>query len=106
MRRSSREEVDPVRALRQRATRLLRKGEFRKAVLALREAAGLDQSGASFVRLAHGLLLVEKRDEALHALRQALYCFRHDDQRGRARTVAGLILKLDPGDRNARKRAA
>lgn len=101
-----REELDPLRALRQRANRLRRKGEFRKAVLALREVAGLDPSGASFVRLAHGLLLVEKREEALHALRQALYCFRYDDQRGRARTVAGLILKLDPADRNARRKAA
>lgn len=92
--------------MRHRATRLVRKGEFRKAVLALREAAALEPSGASYVRLAHGLLLIERRDEALHALRQALYCFRHDDQRGRARTVALLILKLDPADRNARKKAA
>ena len=99
-------DLDPVRALRLRASRMLRKGEFRKAVLALREAAGIDPSGASYVRLAHGLLLVERRDEALHALRQALYCYRHDHQRGRARTVAGLILKLDPADRNARKKAA
>lgn len=101
-----RQDLDPVRTLRHRATRLARKGEFRKAVLALREAAALDPSGASFVRLAHGLLLAERRDEALHALRQAMYCFRHDDQRGRARTVASLILKLDPADRNARRRAA
>lgn len=99
-------DLDPVRALRVRASRMLRKGEFRKAVLALREAASLDPSGASYVRLAHGLLLVERRDEALHALRQALYCFRYDHQRGRARTVAGLILKLDPADRHARKKAA
>jgi Flp pilus assembly protein TadD len=99
-------DLDPVRALRDRANRMLRKGEFRKAVLALREAASLDPSGASYVRLAHALLLVERRDEALHALRQALYCFRYDHQRGRARTVAGLILKLDPADRNARRKAA
>jgi Flp pilus assembly protein TadD len=101
-----RHEVDPVRTLRHRATRLVRKGEVRKAVLALREAAALDPSGANLVRLSHALLLAERRDEALHALRQALYCFRHDAQRGRARTVASLILKLDPADANARRRAA
>ena len=99
-------DFDSVRVLRQRANRMQRRGEFRKAVLALREAAALDSSGASYVRLAHGLLLVERRDEALHAFKQALYCFRHDHQRGRARTVAGLILKLDPADRNARRKAA
>ncbi len=72
----------------------------------MREAAALDPSGASFVRLAHLLLLAGKRDEALQWLKQAMYCFRHDEQRGRARTVARLILKLDPEDASALKKAA
>lgn len=97
---------DTVNALRRRAARLLRKGEARKAVLALREAAAIDPSGPAFVRLAHVLSNLGKRDEALHALRQALYCFRYDDMRGRARTVARLILRLDPQDAAAQKRAA
>lgn len=98
--------AEPARALRTRAARLLRKQEPRKAALALREAAAMDPSGASFVRLAHVLLLTGKADEALHWLKQALYCFRHDDQRGRARTVARLILKLDPADASALRKAA
>jgi tetratricopeptide (TPR) repeat protein len=98
--------LDPARVLQQRAARLLRKGEPRKAVLALREAAGLAPHGPEFVRLAHVLGLLGKHDEALHALKQALYCFRHEHQRGRARTVARLILKLDPTDPGAQRKAA
>jgi tetratricopeptide (TPR) repeat protein len=98
--------ADSALVLRKRAARLLHKKEPRKAALALREAAALDPSGPGFVRLAHVLLITGKRDEALHCLKQALYCFRHDDQRGRARTVARLILKLDPGDASALRRAA
>jgi len=97
---------DPVATLRRRAARFMRKGEPRKAALALREATALDPSGASYVRLAHVLLATGKRDEALHALKQALYCFRYDDMRGRARTVARLILRLDPNDATAQRRAA
>jgi len=95
-----------VLTLRKRAARFTRKGEPRKAALALREAAALDPSGPSFVRLGHVLQRLGKRDDALHALRQALYCFRYDDMRGRARTVARLILALDPHDPGAQKRAA
>lgn len=97
---------DQVALLRRRAARFLRRGEPRKAALALREASALDPSGASYVRLAHALLRAGKRDEALHSLKQALYCFRYDDMRGRARTVARLILELDPADTAARRRAA
>jgi hypothetical protein len=98
--------TDPVLALRRRAARFVRRGEGRKAALALREAAALEPSGALFVRLAHVLQTMGKREEALHALRQALYCFRYDDMRGRARTVARLILALDPADSAAQRRAA
>jgi Flp pilus assembly protein TadD len=97
---------DPARPLNQRAARLLRKGELRKAALALREAASLSPHGPAFVRLAWVLERLGKHDEALQALRQALYCFRHDHQRGRARTVARMILKLDPGDTGAQRKAA
>ncbi len=92
--------------LRRRAARLLRKKEPRKAALALREATALDPSGTSYVRLAHALLAAGKREEALQALKQALYCFRYDDMRGRARTVARLILQIDPTDAAALRRAA
>jgi tetratricopeptide (TPR) repeat protein len=98
--------ISPLRALNQRAARLLRKGETRKAALALREAASMAADGPAYVRLAHVLSQLGKRDEALHALKQALYCFRHDHQRGRARTVARMILKLDPADLSAQRKAA
>jgi tetratricopeptide (TPR) repeat protein len=98
--------ADSALALRRRAARLLRKDEPRKAALSLREAAALDPSGPGFVRLAHVLLVLGKRDEALQWLKQAMFCFRHDDQRGRARTVARLILKLDPADAGALRKAA
>jgi Flp pilus assembly protein TadD len=98
--------LDPAAALRRRAARFLRKGDHRKAILALREASALDPSGASYVRLGYVLSRAGKRDEALHSYKQALYCFRYDDMRGRARTVARLILALDPSDRCAQKRAA
>jgi len=97
---------DSLIALRRRAARLLRKGEPRKAVLALREAASLEPTGSAYVRLAHALSACGRRDDALCALKQALYCFRHEELRGRARTVAKLILKLDPADAGARRRAA
>jgi len=97
---------DPLRALNQRAARLLRKGEARKAALALREAASLSPHGPAFVRLAWVLERLGKHEEALQALKQALYCFRHDHQRGRARTVARMILKLDPADASAQRKAA
>lgn len=98
--------ADPAQALRRRATRFLRKGETRKAVAALREAAALEPSGPAFVRLAHVLSTLGKREEAISALKQALFCFRHDDQRGRARTVARMILQLDPHDPSAQRKAA
>lgn len=98
--------IDPLRELNQRAARLLRKGEPRKAALALREAASLAADGPAYVRLAHVLERIGKHEEALQALRQALYCFRHEHQRGRARTVARMILRLDPGDASALRKAA
>lgn len=105
-RRTSTLPIAPHRALSQRAARLLRRGETRKAALALREAASLAADGPAFVRLGHVLGLLGKDSEALQALRQALYCFRHDYQRGRARTVARMILKLDPADTGAQRKAA
>ena len=77
-----------------------------KAVIALREAAAREPSGPAYVRLAHVLALLGKRDDALHAPQQALYCFRHNGACGKGRTVALLILRLDPADPTARKRAA
>jgi tetratricopeptide (TPR) repeat protein len=95
-----------VARLHRRAVRYRKKGESRKAAIALRQAAAFAPSGPAFVRLAQALSEAGKVAHALHALRQALYCFRHDDLRGKARTVARLILALDPSDTSALKRAA
>lgn len=95
-----------VATLQRRACRYTKKREPRKAAIALRQAAALEPTGANFVRLARALASAGKLEAALHSLRQALYCFRHDDLRGKARTVARLILVLDPSDPHALKRAA
>jgi len=95
-----------VVALRRRAARYMKKRAPRKAAIALRQAAALEPSGPSFVRLSRALAASGKLQCALHALRQALYCFRHDELRGKARTVARLILALDPNDAAALRRAA
>ena len=92
-----------IRGTHRRAQRCLRRGEVRKALQLLRENAANDPSGATFCWLAHALVAAGKREEALSALRQALYCFRHEQTHPRARTVARLILRLDPGDGAARK---
>jgi Tfp pilus assembly protein PilF len=93
-------------ALRRRAIRFIKRGDSRKALMALREAAAQDQSGPSYVRLAHLQLAMGRNDEALQSLKQALFSFRHEELRGRARTVARMILKLDPADRGALRKAA
>ncbi len=100
------EAVPSMRVLRRRAQRLMRRGDTRKAVALLRENAAREPNGITYCWLADGLLKTGKREEALHALRQALYCFRHAPLRGRARTVARWILRLDPEDGAARKKVA
>ncbi|MFT3925795.1 MAG: hypothetical protein QM778_24850 [Myxococcales bacterium] len=92
-----------TRLQQRRARRLLRRGEERKALQLLRESAAREPSGPSYCWLAEAMLRSGKRDDALHALRQALYAFRHESTRGRARTVARWILSLDPTDSSARR---
>lgn len=99
-------EVAPAVALSRRAMRLLRRGDARKAVMTLREATALDGSGAMFTRLGYALTKAGKKDEAIHAFKEALFLFRHEDMRGRARTVARMILALDPTNTAALRRAA
>lgn len=98
--------TDRLTTLRRRATRQLKQGEPRKAALTLREALVLAPSGANHVRLGHALKLAGKEREAVLAFKQALFLFRHAEMRPRARTVARLILALDPTDSAAQRRAA
>jgi Flp pilus assembly protein TadD len=105
-RKMSHGQVDHTLSLERRAMRMLRRGDARKASITLREATALNPSGAAFTRLGYALSLAGKKNDALQALKQALYLFRHDHMRGRARTVARMILALDPADATAQKRAA
>ena len=98
--------ADKAPSLERRAMRLLRRGDLRKAAMTLREAVALNPCGASYTRLGYALMRAGRSDDAVRALKEALYCFRHEDMRGRARTVARMILALDPQDATAQKKAA
>jgi hypothetical protein len=89
-----------------RARRFLRKGESRKAMLALREAVALDPSAVRFTQLGVLLGKVGRPREAIDAFKQALFLFRSSGARGKARTVAHLILVLDPAEPSAQRAAA
>jgi predicted Zn-dependent protease len=85
---------------------LARAGEYRKAALALRELVTLEDSPAAWVALGDMLARARRPDDALHALRQALWRHRRLGADARARTVARLIVAIDPSDGDARRFAA
>lgn len=89
-----------------RAARCARRGDYRKAALAMREAVALEPTPANYCRLGATLERCGRRAEAVLALKQALYLFRQADLRGRARSVARMILVLDPQDPSASRAAA
>ncbi len=94
-----------VRGLVKRARRFLKKREPRKAVVALREAVALDPSAPRFTQFGVLLVKVGKQREAIDAFKQALFRFRTAGERGKARTVARLILAIDPAEPSARRAA-
>jgi Flp pilus assembly protein TadD len=73
-----------------------RRGNSRKAIVQLREAATLTDQAPAWVGLAHVLTRDGRAFEALGALRRALWLHRQGGHFGRARTVAQLILAIDP----------
>jgi tetratricopeptide (TPR) repeat protein len=91
-------DVDPVeraRDLTARAHRLRRKGELRRALVALREACGLDERHAPrWLWLSDVLGLLGKRDEAEQAMRQALFLRQQTGERDKANVIRGLLLQL------------
>lgn len=87
--------------LKRRAARFARKGDYRKAALALRERVALRGDAASWVALGDMLRRARRTPEALTALRQGLYLHRRAGAVGRARTVARMIVALDPWDAKA-----
>ncbi len=87
--------------LKRRARRLARSGDYRKAALALREHVALRGDAASWVALGDMLRRARRVPEALNALRQGRYLHRKAGADGRARTVARMIVALDPWDAKA-----
>ena len=92
---------DRVDVLTRRARRHARKGEYRKAALALRERVALTGDARSWVALGDMLRRARRIPEAIHALRQGMYLHRQAGAPDRARTVARMIVALDPWDAKA-----
>lgn len=86
------------RRLRRRAHKHARKGNFRKAVVALRQLAALDGRPSHWVALGDALRRARKEREAIRALHQGLFLHSRAGSDARARSVAQLILALDPTD--------
>lgn len=82
--------------LKRRARRCARKGDFRKAALALRERAALTGEAASFVALGDMLRRARRTPAAIAALKQGAYLHRRVGARRRAQTVERMIVALDP----------
>ena len=78
-----------------RAHRLRRKGEWRRACIAFREACGLDElNAARWLWLGDTLARMGKRDEAGRAMKQALYLREQNAEKPKATVIRGLMLKL------------
>lgn len=87
--------------LKRRAQRHSRRGDYRKAALALREYAALTGEARAWVALGDMLRRARRIPEAIDALRQGMYLHRRAGADGRARTVARMIVALDPWDTKA-----
>lgn len=91
--------------LRRRARRLARAGDYRKAALALRERVAFLGDAASWTTLGDMLRRARRTPDAIQAFKQALYLHRQAGSEGRARTVARMIVALDPLDAQASRLA-
>lgn len=90
--------VDAEQALLNRSKRLTRRGENRKARLALREACFRASSDARLWAL-YGAVCYRDRQlaEARHAFGQALWLREKNRDKPRARVLRALIAHLDSG---------
>ena len=87
--------VERARDLTTRAHRLRRRGELRRALVALREACGLDEHHpARWLWLSYVLGLLGKRDEAAQAMKQALFLRQRNGEKGKVNVIRGLLLQL------------
>jgi uncharacterized protein HemY len=81
--------------------RHVRRSEWRKAALSLRELVALHDRASDWVRLGHVFARAGRESESLDAYRQGLYRHHRAGAEGRALTVARLILATCPGDETA-----
>jgi Flp pilus assembly protein TadD len=99
------EQSEPQRSedeiIERRAQRFLRKGQYRKAALVLRKLAGSSEEPRHWVTLGHMWRRARRRDQALDALKQGMFLHKRRGASDRARTVARMILELDPQDSGA-----
>jgi predicted RNA polymerase sigma factor len=73
--------------------------------VALREVASLDGQARSWVALGDMLTRAGRTAEAVHAFRQGLWLHGQSGAEARARVVAELVLRIEPGDRLAARYA-
>lgn len=97
---------DPRALILRRARRLSRKGDYRKAAVALRRLAGMDGEARSWVALGAMLRRARRPELALDALKQGMWLHSKNGAEGRARSVARLILELDPANARAQRLSA
>ena len=87
--------ADRAEELSVRAQKMRRKGDLRRAVVTLREACALDEGDAArWVIYGDLLRRLGKRDEAAHAMKQALFLRERQGDKARANVIRKLILNL------------
>lgn len=92
---------DPAQVARRRAKKLRSQGNYRKAALALREWVRLTDAPKAWVAFGAMLARARRNEQALDALKQGLWRYRQNGDLGRARSVARVILSIDPYDSGA-----
>jgi Flp pilus assembly protein TadD len=86
---------DRAEELTARAQKLRRKGELRRAVVALREACAIDEENAvRWMLLGDVLFRTGKKDDAARAMKQALYLRERQGDRARANAIRRIMLNL------------
>ncbi|MFK7985593.1 MAG: hypothetical protein AB8I08_06140 [Sandaracinaceae bacterium] len=89
--------------LLRRARRCVKKGDYRGAAVALKKRVSIVDDAPSWVQLGDMLRRARREQEALRALKQALYRHRRAGALGRVRTVARMIVDIDPRDAQAQR---
>ena len=87
--------------IERRAEKFVRKGQFRKAALALRKLAGSSEEPRHWVALGELWRRARRPEQALDALRQGMFLHKRQGASDCARDVARMILELDPADSGA-----